>query len=103
MAMNPDMAGDQGQGANPDAAGDGGGDPMQALQQIGEGLTMVVESLTQQKAPQEIIAPFQASLEAFTAGYQAIQGGGGQEPQGASTMEAGGAQVAPSGNNQMRG
>lgn len=74
----------------------------QMVQQIGEGLTTLVDGLSKAGAPPEIIEPFAASLEAFTAGADSLSGAG-QPQQGAAPMEAGGAQAVPAGSNQVRG
>ena len=86
----------------PPAEGGEGGGVGEIIQTIGQGLTMLVEGLTQAGAPPEVVEAFGAALEAFTAGAEALQGGG-QQAQGAAPMEAGGAQVAPAGNMQTRG
>lgn len=80
----------------------GGGGVGEMINQLGQGLTMLVEGLGKAGAPPEIVEPFSAALEAFTAGAQALQSGGAPS-QGAAAPEAGGAQAAPAGNMQMRG
>lgn len=88
--------------AGPEQAPAQGGGIEEMIQTIGQGLQMLVEGLGQAGAPPEVVEPFTAALEAFSAGAQALQGGGGQ-PSGAAPMEAGAAQAAPAGNMQMRG
>lgn len=97
------MENEQSQGdAQEDSQEMGNMDPQQLFQMVGQGLTRIVDGLGQSGAPKEILAPFEAALEAYTAGFQAIQGGGKQVG-GAAPMEAGAAETAPSGSMRMRG
>lgn len=87
--------------AEGEGPGAGGGGLPEMINQLGQGLTMLVEGLGKAGAPPEVVEPFAAALEAFTAGAQNLQGGG--QAQGAAAPEAGGAQATPAGNMQMRG
>lgn len=81
----------------------GDGQMGKMINMIGQGLTMLTEGLQKAGAPEQVVAPFGAALQAFTQGVQALQGGGGgeQQAQQPAPMEGGGRGVPA--NQNMRG
>lgn len=79
----------------PEQAPQGGG-AEEAIKNLGEGLSSLVQAMGEDPAiPEEAKGAFQAALEAFTAGAQAMSGGGGAAPQGAVTPEQGASGAMP--------
>lgn len=71
--------------AVPAQAANGQQDPMQAIQVLGESLSGLMDALSQSGAPKEVLAPLQASIQAYGEFVNTLQGKG-QQPIGNADM-----------------